>query len=177
MAKSRAYPEVECAMDGCTTVFTKTGNRQKYCPECKQLAKRGYFKDWYYNRDGRNHLKEKYEDNREEHIARVRSYYFERGGKEKAKLRKPKASTILSRQKSQARRVQAKRECRVIEMLEGGRPFRLKDAPVSGPFLTDIADYQAGTTKFEQVDHPRPQPITVVDEYAWDGTFDHREDM
>lgn len=174
----RKYPMVECAMDGCTTVFRKTGNRQKFCPECKQIAKRGYFKDWYYNRDGCNYLHKKYVENKDEYVERQRAYYFERGGKEKAQARKETPATKRSRRRTEVARVQAKRERRVIEMLEGGRLFRLKTAPVSGPYLTDIADYQAGTTKFELVDHPRlPEPESVVDEYAWDGTFDHREDM
>lgn len=171
MTKSRVYPEVECATVSCATVFTQTGNRQKYCLECKVDRKRAAYKDWYDNRGGCKHLKKKYKANSKECLAKAKVYYFENGGKEKrlAYSRTEKGRLIAKHcaKRRNVRRVQVRREKRIAEMKAGGRTFPLRTAPTSGPYLTGIADYQGSPPKIRKPVMMKP----VVDPYDWDGTF------
>ena len=129
----------------------KTGNRQKYCVECKADRKRAYYKDWYYNCGGANHLREKYEAHYEEISVKNKKRYHEGGGKARfqAYMRTPKGR--MGRIKHNATVVQLRRERGVREMEEGGRRFSFRNAPTSLPYLSGAAVYGAGDFEFEAV--------------------------
>lgn len=166
---------VECATDGCTTTFEKRNNRHKYCDECARLRRTAYYKAWYYKGGGRNHLKKKhkrtYPEKREEILVKKREEYAN-GGRERRKAERETPEGQERQRRYDAKSVQVRRERRIKEMLAGGRSFRIKATPVTGEYLTGLADYTSEEFLAAMAEHKVKKPKTKKsDPYAWDGTL------
>lgn len=135
MADKKTWQKtVICAGEGCIETFERRSPRHKYCDECAEKRKAGYYKEWYNKRGGRQRkqiyyetvLKEKVEEERrenpEEIRARDRSYY-----------QRVKDTPRYKRRIAQYRHLTRKR--RKQEAEEGGRPFRDRKAPLVEAYL------------------------------------------
>ena len=113
----------ECATDGCTTISEKKSPRQLYCTACAKARKLAYNKVWYTTVGAEW----------------KRVNYLE--GKEVLVTPEEK------RKRENAEIVQCRRERRVQEAVDGGRPNPKRDAPVSYPYLSGVAKYKSKPQK------------------------------
>lgn len=142
-AATRRYATIECATEGCTTTFTKTGGRHKYCEECAKERKLEYMRRWYYEGGGQKKSQTYYVEHRDKYLERAKRP--EVRARQLEKSRTPEAK--MKQQRVGAESVQLKRERRIAEELAGGRRFRRRDAPVSYQYLEGTAKYTAEEAK------------------------------